>query len=94
MQLQRAMHDTVTEVGRVVQAEGIACDFQQGGYLNGWAVDPTTGQPNRAALAPIQIDQSVSQAVMAKTDAPETPAPMAQPPARIAPKPMKQPPMM
>ena len=30
-----------------------------GGYLNGWAVDATTGIPNRAALTPIQIDQSI-----------------------------------
>ena len=33
IRLQQAMHDTVPEVGRVVAAEGIACDFQQGGYL-------------------------------------------------------------
>ena len=33
VRLQRAMHDTVDEVGRVVQAEGIECDFQLGGYV-------------------------------------------------------------
>ena len=30
-----------------------------GGYLNGWQVDATTGVPNRAALVPIRIDQSI-----------------------------------
>jgi glycine/D-amino acid oxidase-like deaminating enzyme len=34
VRLQRAMHDSVTEVGRVVATEGIACDFQRGGWLN------------------------------------------------------------
>ncbi len=34
VRLQRAMHDAVTEVGRVVAAEGIDCHFQQGGYLS------------------------------------------------------------
>lgn len=33
VRLQREMHRTVTEVGRVVAAEGIACDFEQGGYV-------------------------------------------------------------
>jgi glycine/D-amino acid oxidase-like deaminating enzyme len=28
------MHDTVDEVGRVVQAEGIECDFQRGGWVS------------------------------------------------------------
>jgi len=31
---QTAMHDTVGEVGRVVAAEAIQCDFAHGGYLN------------------------------------------------------------
>lgn len=30
-----------------------------GGYLNGWSVDSTTGEPNRATLVPIQVDQSI-----------------------------------
>lgn len=34
LRLQRAMHDTVDEVGRVVAAEGIRCDFQRGGYVS------------------------------------------------------------
>jgi glycine/D-amino acid oxidase-like deaminating enzyme len=34
MRLQRAMHDTVAEVGRVTMAEGIDCHFQQGGYVS------------------------------------------------------------
>ncbi|MGB8862188.1 MAG: FAD-dependent oxidoreductase [Ilumatobacteraceae bacterium] len=34
VRLQTAMHDTVAEVGRVVQLEGIECDFAHGGYLN------------------------------------------------------------
>jgi len=32
--LQTAMHETVAEVGRVVDAEGIDCHFAHGGYLN------------------------------------------------------------
>jgi glycine/D-amino acid oxidase-like deaminating enzyme len=31
--MQRAMYDTVTEVGRVVLVEDIDCDFVQGGYM-------------------------------------------------------------
>ncbi len=31
---QDAMHETVREVGRVVQSEAIECDFTQGGYLS------------------------------------------------------------
>ncbi len=34
IRLQTAMHHTVAEVGRVVAAEGIDCDFAHGGYLN------------------------------------------------------------
>ncbi len=34
VRLQQAMHDTVGEVGRVVAAEGIDCDFAHGGYLS------------------------------------------------------------
>lgn len=34
VRMQRAMHDTVDEVARVVAAEGIECDYQQGGWLN------------------------------------------------------------
>ena len=34
IRLQKAMHDTVREVGRVVQAEAIDCHFKQGGYLS------------------------------------------------------------
>ncbi len=34
VRMQRTMHDTVDEVGRVVAAEGIRCDFQLGGWLN------------------------------------------------------------
>lgn len=30
-----------------------------GSYLNGWAVNPATGEPNRAALVPVRIDQSI-----------------------------------
>ena len=50
-----------------------------GGYLNGWAVDATTGQPNRAALAPIQIDQSIYEpsataTVSLSANLPATPA--------------------
>lgn len=43
--LQRAMHDTVLEVGRVAAAEGIECDFRQGGYV---AVARTAWQLERA----------------------------------------------
>lgn len=32
--MQRAMNATVLEVGRVARAEGIDCDFAQGGYLH------------------------------------------------------------
>ena len=32
--LQTVMHETVAEIGRVVAAEGIQCDFAHGGYLN------------------------------------------------------------
>jgi glycine/D-amino acid oxidase-like deaminating enzyme len=32
--LERAIQDTVDEVGRVVEAEGIACDFHKGGSLH------------------------------------------------------------
>ena len=32
--MQRAMNDTVAEVGRVVAAEGIECGFHQGGYAS------------------------------------------------------------
>ncbi|MDP2293443.1 MAG: FAD-dependent oxidoreductase [Actinomycetota bacterium] len=32
--LQTVMHETVAEVGRVVAAEGIECDFAHGGYLS------------------------------------------------------------
>jgi glycine/D-amino acid oxidase-like deaminating enzyme len=31
--MQRAMNDTVTEVGRVVDVEGVDCGFAHGGYL-------------------------------------------------------------
>ncbi len=34
IRLQSAMHETVREVGRVVQAERIDCHFTQGGYLS------------------------------------------------------------
>lgn len=34
VQMQRAMFDTVREVGAVVAAEGIDCDFEQGGYVS------------------------------------------------------------
>ena len=34
IRLQSAMHETVREVGRVVQAEKIDCHFTQGGYLS------------------------------------------------------------
>ena len=34
VRLQQAMHDTVGEIGRVVAAEGIECDFAHGGYLS------------------------------------------------------------
>ncbi len=34
IRLQTAMHETVHEVGRVVQAEKIDCHFAQGGYLS------------------------------------------------------------
>jgi len=34
IQLQSAMHETVREVGRVVEAEAIDCHFTQGGYLS------------------------------------------------------------
>ena len=34
VRLQTAMHETVAEVGRVVAAEGIQCDWAHGGYLN------------------------------------------------------------
>ena len=34
IRLQTAMHETVREVGRVVQAEKIDCHFTQGGYLS------------------------------------------------------------
>jgi glycine/D-amino acid oxidase-like deaminating enzyme len=34
VRLQQAMHDTVAEVGRVVEAEGIRCDYQNGGYVS------------------------------------------------------------
>jgi glycine/D-amino acid oxidase-like deaminating enzyme len=34
IRLQKAMHDTVREVGRVASAESIDCDFTQGGYLS------------------------------------------------------------
>ena len=33
IRMQREMHDTVTEIARVIAAEGIECDFQQGGYV-------------------------------------------------------------
>ncbi len=32
--MQRAMNDTVVEVGRVAAGEGIECGFQQGGYVS------------------------------------------------------------
>ena len=32
--MQDAMHETVTEVGRVAAAEGIDCDWRQGGTIN------------------------------------------------------------
>lgn len=34
VRLQTAMHHTVDEVGRVVAAEGIECDFRKGGYVS------------------------------------------------------------
>jgi glycine/D-amino acid oxidase-like deaminating enzyme len=34
VRLQRAMHDTVGEVGRVVDAENIQCDYHHGGYVS------------------------------------------------------------
>ena len=34
VRLQTVMHETVAEVGRVVQAEGIDCHFAHGGYLS------------------------------------------------------------
>jgi glycine/D-amino acid oxidase-like deaminating enzyme len=34
VRLQRTMHDTVGEVGRVVDAEGIQCDYHFGGYVS------------------------------------------------------------
>ncbi len=34
VRMQRAMNDTVAEVGRVVDAEGIDCGFHQGGYVS------------------------------------------------------------
>ena len=34
VRMQRAMNDTVVEVGRVAAAEGIDCGFQQGGYVS------------------------------------------------------------
>ncbi len=34
IRLQQAMHDTVSEVGRVVQAEGIDCHWAMGGYVS------------------------------------------------------------
>lgn len=50
-----------------------------GGYLNGWQVDATTGVPNRAALVPIRIDQSIfnpiaTSAVGLSANLPATPA--------------------
>ena len=34
VRMQRAMNDTVEEVGRVTAAEGIDCDFAHGGYVS------------------------------------------------------------
>lgn len=34
VRMQRAMNDTVNEIGRVVAAEGIDCDFAHGGYVS------------------------------------------------------------
>lgn len=34
VRLQRLLHDTVPEVGRVAEREGIDCHFDQGGYLS------------------------------------------------------------
>lgn len=34
VRLQTALNNTVDEIGRVVEAEGIACDFQKGGYVS------------------------------------------------------------
>lgn len=50
-----------------------------GNYLNGWSVDPATGQPNRSALVPIKVDQSIfnpvaTSAVNLSANLPATPA--------------------
>ncbi len=34
VRMQRTMHDTVDEVGRVTVAEAIQCDYQRGGYVS------------------------------------------------------------
>lgn len=34
IRMQHAMNDTVAELGRVVAAEGLDCDYQQGGYVS------------------------------------------------------------
>jgi flagellar hook protein FlgE len=38
-----------------------------GGYLNGWPINPQTGQINRTTLAPIQVTQSVYNPVATST---------------------------
>ncbi|MEU1751253.1 FAD-dependent oxidoreductase [Micromonospora matsumotoense] len=48
--MQRAMHDTVAEVGRVVAAEGIDCDWHHGGTVLLARTDVQLGRA-RAAVA-------------------------------------------
>ncbi|MEU7959743.1 NAD(P)/FAD-dependent oxidoreductase [Micromonospora humida] len=48
--MQRAMHDTVAEVGRVVAAEGIDCDWRHGGTVLLARTDVQLGRA-RAAVA-------------------------------------------
>ena len=47
--LQRAMHDTVDEVGRVTAAEGIDCHFAKGGFLS-LARNPVHSERHRARI--------------------------------------------
>ena len=68
----RAGDFTMNKTGYVVNSAG---DF-----LNGWAVDPTTGAVNRNAMAPIQISQTefnpvASTQVTLSANLPATPAP-------------------
>ena len=48
--MQRAMNDTVDEVGRVAAAEGIDCDFGQGRHVVGWRATRPSSSARRAEV--------------------------------------------